>query len=273
MSGIASGAVSNTPDRPPLRADELRAAYPLLDVVAETGSTNSDLASAARAGAAHGTVLVAEYQSAGRGRTTRAWVSPPRAGLSFSVLLRPDGVPAPRLGWAPLLAGVALAAAVHDTTGVETTLKWPNDLLVDGRKCAGILAEAHNGAVVVGIGLNVSQQKHELPPGVDATSLALEGATSTDREALLLAILRALLDAERSWRRHRGDPMESGLHRAYTGACATLGKRVAVLLPSGATLTGLARGIDVDGRLLVRDGAGDEHAVSAGDIAHVRPAG
>src|SRR5579859_2613004 len=141
-------------------------------VVAETGSTNADLLAAAQAGAAEGTVLVAEAQTAARGRMGRRWASPPRAGLTFSVLLRPDGVPAALLGWLPLLAGVAATAAVRIVTAVDATLKWPNDVMAGGAKLGGILAERAPGAVVVGIGINVWQDRPDLPGDAAATSLA-----------------------------------------------------------------------------------------------------
>lgn len=144
-------------------------------VVRQTGSTNADLLSAARDGASEGLVLVAEFQTAGRGRLDRGWASPPGAGLTFSVLLRPRGVPSALLGWIPLLAGVAAGSAVRSSTGVDIRLKWPNDLLADERKLGGILAESWADAVVVGIGLNVSNGPDELP-GPAATSLALEAA-------------------------------------------------------------------------------------------------
>ncbi len=126
-------------------------------VVAETGSTNADLLAAAGAGTGEGTVLVAEAQTAGRGRLDRRWASPPRAGLTLSVLLRPGGVPAALLGWLPLLAGVAAAAAVRRVTTVAAVLKWPNDVLVGDAKLGGILAERTGTAVVIGIGINVWQ--------------------------------------------------------------------------------------------------------------------
>ena len=112
-----------------------------VQVVGETGSTNADLLAQAGAGAAEGLVLVAEAQTAARGRQGRQWTSPPRAALTFSVLLRPRGVPPALLGWVPLLAGVAAASAVRSVASVETTLKWPNDLIADGGKLGGILAE------------------------------------------------------------------------------------------------------------------------------------
>jgi BirA family transcriptional regulator, biotin operon repressor / biotin---[acetyl-CoA-carboxylase] ligase len=270
-------------DRPPLRVESLRRGlvrsygpYAALDVVESTGSTNGDLAAAARRGAADRTVLVAEHQSAGRGRGGRTWQSPPRAGLSFSVLLRPAGVPSSRWGWLPLLAGVALADAVGAVAEVDAVLKWPNDLLVGAgrRKCAGILAEAVNAgagpAVVVGIGLNVTVAAGELPAG--ATSLVIEHAACTDRDPLLRAVLRELADVEQRWRARHGDPDVCGLREAYRRRCATLGQRVRVELPAGAVLVGQAVDVDRDGRLVVLDDDGERHAVSAGDVVHVRRA-
>src|SRR5215475_11050829 len=118
-------------------------------VVEETGSTNADLLAEAQAGAGEGLVLVAEAQTAGRGRMGRRWISPPRRALTFSVLLRP-AVPAGLLGWLPLLAGVAVASALEQTAWVGARLKWPNDVLAGDAKIAGILAERSGSAIVVG---------------------------------------------------------------------------------------------------------------------------
>src|SRR6266516_6239668 len=162
------------------------------EVVESTGATNADLLARALAGEPEGAVLAAEEQRAGRGRMGRTWTSPPRAALTFSLLLKP-AVPPARRGWLPLLAGVAVAAAVTRATGVETRLKWPNDLLAADAKLAGILAEAAGDAVVVGIGLIVSTEPGEFPsprPGaLPATSLRAAGATAPNREDILLAIL------------------------------------------------------------------------------------
>ena len=133
-----------------------------IEVVESTGSTNADLLARALRGEPEGTVLAAEEQRAGRGRMGRTWTSPPRAALTFSLLLKP-AVPPARRGWLPLLTGVAVAAAVTKVTGVETGLKWPNDLLAADAKLAGILAEAAGDTVVVGIGLNVSTEPAEFP--------------------------------------------------------------------------------------------------------------
>src|SRR5579875_2866923 len=174
-------------------------------VVRRTGSTNADLMARARDGAPEGIVLAAEEQTAGRGRLGRSWVSPPRAALTFSLLVRPHRVPPARRSWLPLLAGVATATAVREATGLHAALKWPNDVLVGERKLAGILAEQAGDAVVVGIGINVSATRGELPPprpdALTATSLLLEGAASQedmdgsaglDRNVLLGRVLAGL---------------------------------------------------------------------------------
>lgn len=267
-------------DRPPLSQRALTRAlvrpgslWSSLTVVGRTGSTNADLADAARAGAPEGTVLVTEYQSAGRGRLGRTWSAPPRSGLMFSVLLRPR-VPPARLGWLPLLVGVAGATAVRRIAEVDVRLKWPNDLLAGERKLAGVLAErvesGGDGAVVVGMGLNVSLRREELPVPT-ATSLALEGAACTDRDPLLRAVLREIERHYRDWTAADGDADAAGLRSAYLAASATVGREVRVELPGDRVLTGTATGVDESGCLLVRTGDG-ERAVSAGEVVHVRPA-
>lgn len=261
-------------ERPPLRTAALRRAIVVpggfwtdLRVVQETGSTNADVAEAARAGAAEGLVIVAERQTAGRGRLGRQWESPPRAGLALSILLRP-AAPVTKWGWLPLLTGVALAEAVRRVARIDAYLKWPNDLLLQGdRKTAGILAEGvGDGAVVIGVGLNTTLREHELPRP-DATSLALAGAESADRDPLLRAFLRSFQDVYERWQAGHDDE----LREAYLFHCGTIGRRVRVELPAGQTLEGLATGIDPDGRLQVADAAGATHTVAAGDVIHVRP--
>ncbi len=266
-------------DRPPLDAGALQSAlvrdsrlWRTLEVAGEVGSTNADLAARAADGAPEGTVLVAEHQAAGRGRLDRTWTSPPRAGLTVSVLLRPD-VPAARRGWLPLLTGIALAEAVGEVTGVRTSLKWPNDLLAaDGAKLAGILAEAAGGAVVVGTGLNVTTRREELPP--TGTSLALVLGAPVDRGPVLLAFLRGLERRYLAWTAALGDPVAGGLARDYLAWSSTVGAEVAVTLPDGSALTGTATAVDWDGRLVLDTGAGTVELAS-GDVQHVRtrPAG
>jgi BirA family biotin operon repressor/biotin-[acetyl-CoA-carboxylase] ligase len=237
--------------------------------VERTGSTNADVLAAAIAGEPEGLVVVARTQTAGRGRQGRTWESPPGGGLYFTVLLRPD-VPVARFGWIPLLAGVALAEAVRETAKVDATLKWPNDLLIGGAKCAGILAEATGtGGVAVGIGLNTGMAEHQLPPtptGIQATSLRLQGASTVDSEELLAAVLDRLGTWYAEWRTHAGDAEASGLRSAYAENCDTIGKQVRAILPGGAEISGSATTVDGDGRLVVGG-----RAVAAGDVVHLRP--
>lgn len=264
-------------DRPPLVPRDLVAAlvrpgefWSQLQVVEQTGSTNTDLLAAAAGGAPEGAVLVAEAQSAGQGRLDRRWISPPRSGLTFSVLLRP-AVPPALWGWLPLLAGLAVSRAVRRVAELDVALKWPNDLLLgpERRKGAGILAQAGGQAVVIGIGLNVSTRREELPRE-DATSLALEQAACTDRDPLLRAVLRQFAGDYARWREAGGDPMVSGLHAEYTEVCDTLGREVSVSLPGGDRIEGVATGIDADGRLVLRAADGSRRTVAAGDVVHVR---
>ncbi|HET9080576.1 MAG TPA: biotin--[acetyl-CoA-carboxylase] ligase [Trebonia sp.] len=266
-------------DEVKLRAGALGGLWTSLDVVASTGSTNADLLARAVAdpAAPEGQVLIAEEQTAGRGRLGRTWTSVPGAALTFSVLLRPATVPASRRGWLPLLAGVAVASAVRSVTGgsVNAVLKWPNDVLAGDRKLAGILAEQspEDSAVVIGAGVNVTTPADALPvspTGLPATSLLVEGAPVA-REALLLEVLRQF---ERWYAAFRADPdpARTGLLDAYRSLCVTLGRPVRVELPAGRFMTGTALEIDSDGRLLVADDSGSRPlAISAGDVVHVRP--
>jgi BirA family biotin operon repressor/biotin-[acetyl-CoA-carboxylase] ligase len=245
-----------------------------VDVVTETGSTNTDLAARARAGEAQGAVLVAEEQNAGRGRLERVWSAPARSGLFLSMLLRPTAVPMERYGWLPILVGVAAAGTLGRVAEVEIGLKWPNDLLVtvDGteRKLGGILTELSGGAVVAGLGVNVSLRESELPVPT-AASLVLAGARVADRETLLRALLREFAELYGEWVAAAGDPHASGLLPAYAARCTTLGRSVRVQLPGGRELVGEAAAVDGLGRLVVRTPDGQRHPVAAGDVVHVRP--
>jgi len=269
--------VCSEPHRPPLREDVLRAVlvapngpYAALSVIEAVGSTNAELAAAARDGAPDRTVLIAEHQTGGRGRLGRSWQAPPRSGLALSVLLRPDGVPPARWGWLALLAGVALVEVATELGQVQAVLKWPNDLLLGPcrGKAAGILAEVVGGAVVLGIGLNVSLQVKELPvPG--ATSLAIEGAACTDRDTLASALLHRLDEWMGRWSAAAGDTESRGLRDAYRMHCATIGALVRVRLADPEPLVGTAVDVDAEGRLVL-DTAGGRRALSAGDVTHVR---
>ena len=262
-------------DRPPLSAAALTSGLVLpgalwsrVEVAAETASTNADVLAAAAAGAPEGLVVVAEHQSAGRGRAGRSWSAPPRSGLMFSVLLRPPVATRPHWGSLPLLTGVALVQALRRTAGVDAVLKWPNDVLVGERKLAGILAESSGDAVVVGIGLNVSLRADELPVA-HATSLLLEAAVCTDRDPLLRAVLRAIDSWYARWAGQAGDPETCGLLAAYRPVCATLGRDVAVHLPGDRVARGAAVDVDSSGRLVV-DGPDGRTAFAAGDVIHLR---
>lgn len=242
-------------------------------MLAESPSTNAFVADRARAGAAEGLVVVADHQTAGRGRLDRVWVTSPRSALTFSVLLTPDEVPVARWPWLPLLAGVAVAEGVRRVTGLECALKWPNDVLVGESKVAGILVERverpGGGAAVIGIGLNVSATSAELPVET-ATSLVLAGATEVDRGDLLVQVLAALGEGYDAWRAAAGDPT-GRLRASYLRLCSTVGRRVRVDLPGGAPLTGEAAGVDAEGRLEVVTESGDTVVLGAGDVVHVRP--
>ncbi len=269
-----------------------------VEVVARTGSTNADLLARALRGEPEGVVLAAEEQSAGRGRLGRSWVSPPRAALTFSLLVRP-AVPPARRGWLSLLTGVAVAEAVTSVTGVPASLKWPNDVLAGAAKLGGILAEAAGDAVVVGVGLNVSTGPDELPPpgpgALAATSLRIAGraapdsaapdsaapcsaapdsaapdSAALDREPLLIAILAGFERWYQAWRQAGGDADRCGLRAEYTQRSGTIGRLVRAELPGGQALSGPAVGVDPDGRLLVRVSPGTEVPVAAANVVHLR---
>lgn len=243
--------------------------------LARAGSTNTVALEAAGAGAAEGLVVVADEQTAGRGRLGRSWVTPPGASLLCSVVLRPDAALA---GTAPAAAGFLATAAValagrqaaRSCYGVECGLKWPNDLLAGGRKVAGVLAErAPDGAIVVGIGCNLSSPVPGCwPPG--ATSLAeVAGGRSVGRDTFLEAFLAGLEDRYG----HLAQSPAEGRRRLVEevrAASATLGAEVRVELPSGEAVLGRAVAIRDDGRLVVARRSGGELVVEAGDVVHVR---
>jgi BirA family biotin operon repressor/biotin-[acetyl-CoA-carboxylase] ligase len=267
--------------RPPLSEAELARAltgdgsrWTELRVVEATPSTNADLAALGRTNSRDGLVLVAEHQTAGRGRLDRVWVAPPRAGITMSVLIRPRDVPVGRWPWIPLLSGLAVGAAVRQVAGVEVELKWPNDVIVHDRKLAGLLVERLDAvddegraAAVIGIGINVTTTREELPTPL-ATSLSLEQATTTDRSTLVKAVLRRLEGVLAEWEAGAGLPSR-GLMAAYRSACSTIGQQVRIDLPGQRFVGGVASGIDETGRLLVETDHGRQ-AFGAGEVMHVR---
>jgi BirA family biotin operon repressor/biotin-[acetyl-CoA-carboxylase] ligase len=236
-----------------------------VEVTEATPSTNAAVAERARAGEDEGLVLVTEHQTAGRGRLDRVWETPARSSLTFSVLLRPD-LPAGDWTWLPLLAGYAVQAALADRIP-EIALKWPNDVLVEERKLAGILVERIESptgpAAVVGIGINVSQTLDELPVAL-ATSIELETSEQVDRSGLLGQVLGSLHGLQ-------GLLDDTGsLRAAYADVCSTLGREVEVHLPHDVVRRGEA--LDVDGRgALVVSTPDGTFTVGAGDVVHVRP--
>ncbi len=234
-----------------------------VEVTDQTGSTNADLAAAARAGRPSGSLLIAGEQTAGRGRLARAWSSPPGTSLSVSYLLRPSRAD---LGLLPLVTGLGVAQGL-DRLGIPARLKWPNDVLIDGLKVCGILAEViltdADPAVVVGLGVNVSQTAAELPVPW-AISLALAGASVSRTEAAI-AVLTGVGQAVGAWEERGWDAVSA----AYGERCTTLGREVRVELSATENVHGTAVGIAPDGRLQVRVGT-EIRAFAAGDVHHLR---
>jgi BirA family biotin operon repressor/biotin-[acetyl-CoA-carboxylase] ligase len=243
-----------------------------LRVLDEVDSTNRVVLDDARAGAPEGLVVVADQQSAGRGRLGRTWVAPPGGSLLVSVLLRPS-LPVERVHVVTMAAGVALADAVRDVAGIDASLKWPNDVLVRDRKLAGMLTEADlspgtEGAkgdvrgVVLGVGVNVNWGHVPAELAGLATACDIEAGRPVDRADVLGAFLVGL------------DAQLRALDRValeYRRRLATLGRRVRVELSDGPLL-GRAVEVDVSGRLLVEVDSGCIVEVAAGDVVHLRDA-
>jgi BirA family biotin operon repressor/biotin-[acetyl-CoA-carboxylase] ligase len=243
-----------------------------LAVVAETDSTNADALAAVRSGARvpHLSAFLADHQRAGRGRGGRVWVTPPGTSLTMSVVLRPE-VARGSFAWVPMLAGLAVVRAIAGV-GVSARLKWPNDVVVESddadevrgwgtsRKVAGILCEVELDAVVVGIGINVSQTADELPVA-HATSLELAGASSLARGALFGRVVRELDAIIIAWER---DPATA--RELVARACATIGEDIVVDVPGAAPLSGTAVGLSSDGGLELRLASGEVRTVLAGDV-------
>jgi len=289
-------AVQETPDRPPLDLSALSDeaflsanGIPRLTVLESTGSTNADLLRGVTEDPRAWpdlSVLTAEYQSAARGRLDRRWEAPARSSVSVSLVLLPvngAGRPLPthRYSWLSLLAALALREALTETAGLPAELKWPNDVLVRGRKIAGILAQlgplGAGGAppVILGTGLNVTLTEPELPVPT-ATSVLLENPDTVDRTELLKSYLSRFATLYRSFCNADGDPtagMAGGpsLHKRVEHFLSTLGKQVRAQLPGDHEIIGHATRLDEYGSLLVVDAAGHEHVVTAGDVVHLRP--
>ncbi len=267
--------------RAPLDAAALRAelvgtglGWRRLDVVEVTGSTNADLLARAASGTdVAGAVLIAEHQTAGRGRHGRAWSAAPRAQITMSVGVSVVDVPTAGWGWLSLATGVAVVDAVApllQATGVQAGLKWPNDVLAgppDTKfKLAGILAEVARPVVVIGLGLNVTTAPEEID-GSGATSLLDLGVPAPDRGELVRVLLRELGRRIVAWRAARG--ADWALAADYRARSLTIGTRVRAHLPGGKEVVGTASGIDDQGRLCMETD-GQTIVVSAGDVMHLR---
>lgn len=264
---------------PPARADRIRSLladqtfWTEVRTVPETGSTNRDVAALAAQGMPEGFALVTEHQTAGRGRFDRRWQAPPGSSIGMSVLLRPQR-PAQDWGWLSVVAGLAVARAVRDTSGAEAgrrvVLKWPNDVLVEGGagagKLCGILCERHEtptgAAAVMGIGINFDLAPEELPVPT-ATSLAGAGLVA-EKDPVLAAVLRHIAQLYAVWQQ-RGH-----LAEAYARECGTIGQQVRVQLDEHTSISGRAIGVDEQGRLMVSTPEGLRRFV-AGDVFHLRP--
>lgn len=260
-------------------------------VVERTGSTSTDLLDQVNAEPdawPDRSVLVADHQQAGRGRAGRTWTTPPGTALTVSVLLRPTVEPA-SIGWVPLMAGLAVVQAVADA-GVRAGLKWPNDVIVPSeeglvlpgwgghRKLAGVIGDltltAGGPAIVVGMGINVSQRREDLPVDT-ATSLALASGVDGEpvaRADLLAGLLDRLFGLDDRWRAAGGDARGSGLAARCASVCVTLGRSVRVELPGSRTIEGVATGLGADGALELTLPGGQVRQVIAGDVHHLREA-
>jgi BirA family biotin operon repressor/biotin-[acetyl-CoA-carboxylase] ligase len=238
------------------------------EVVPATGSTNADLVARAQAGEPAGLVLATDHQVAGRGRLGRTWTAPAGTAIAMSVLLRPARDPA-AWTWLPLLAGLAVADSLRAVAGVPAQVKWPNDVLVDGAKICGVLAErvesASGVACVLGMGINVHQRTDDLPVPT-ATSLAvLRPGERFVRVELMATVLAALALLYHRWEAGR----DADLASEYVARCDTLGRAVRVLDADSSTVDGEAVGVDPQGRLRVRTRTGVE-VFAAGDVTHLR---
>jgi BirA family biotin operon repressor/biotin-[acetyl-CoA-carboxylase] ligase len=281
--------VSHSSLSPPLTLDSIkkhlstRTIGRTLHLLEETDSTNTAAATLAQQGAEDGTTVVAEFQTAGRGRRGRSWFSPRGLNLSCSVIVLRQPSPerkAQWLSWIPLASALACADAVQRETSLTPLLKWPNDLLVNDRKVGGLLCESacrRDGTpfVVIGIGLNVNIDRDRFPGDLrwSATSLMAETGHSVDRARLLARLLEQV---ERRLELLASEPIER-LRQEYSGRCATLGRRVLVTLAQGERIEGMADSIAENGCLRIIY-SGTPSAVPhpelleihAGDVLHLR---
>lgn len=233
-----------------------------------TGSTNKDLLErSGRCEEFH--VLATDYQSAGRGRMDRRWEAEPGSSVMASILLRPRFTEPEGIGWLSLLAALAINQALA-SFGVESKLKWPNDVLVAGKKISGILAEASPdlSTVVLGFGINVSQGRGDLPVDT-ATSLYIETGERVNHDELLAKVIQNIRSLFGELELAGGSAEASGLRSALVEVSGTLGRKVSVEFPDNTKAFGLAKDFDSGGRLVVETST-ETLSVSAGDVLHLR---
>lgn len=239
-------------------------------------STNDVAHAEAATGAPDGLLVIADEQTAGRGRLERRWWAPPGTCLLLSLLLRP-AIPLHRTGQLTMCLGLGAAEGIERVTGLAIQLKWPNDLLLHGRKLGGMLTELRAAGerldyAVLGIGINVNfELGHHLQPAASelaetAISLQMALGRPVDR----LALLAAILARTEAW--YEGMLAGASPHAAWADRLATLGQRVRVTLPQD-TLEGVATGVMPEGALILRDDDGHERQVWSGDVSAVRPTG
>jgi BirA family biotin operon repressor/biotin-[acetyl-CoA-carboxylase] ligase len=236
---------------------------------AELGSTSDRAKELADEGAEHGELVIAEAQTAGRGRRGRVWTSPPGRNLAFSVVLRPDLPPA-RAPELTLVASIAICDALRQA-GVEAGIKWPNDVLAHGRKIAGILTELAAEPdrvhwVVLGVGVNVNARREDFPPELrdEATSVLLERGEPAPRALFAAACLAGLEE----WLDRHAEAGFGAIRTAWRERSVTLGRQVSVRA-DGRDVLGVAEDLDEDGALLVRDASGVQRILS-GDVTLLR---
>lgn len=247
----------------PLDAAWLRGRFPgrRVDYLATTGSTMTDAAALAREGCAAGTVVVAEEQTAGQGRLGRAWHSEPEAGLYASIVLRLP-LPVPRLPLVTLTLGLAAVDAIALATGLRCDLRWPNDVLALGRKCAGILVESCGDALVVGIGINANHERFPESLRGAATSLRLATGRAQSRELLLAALLESI-DRKTALLIEAGP---EAILREFSQASSYVHGRRVVVEDGERRLTGSTEGLDASGFLILRTDGGARELILSGGV-------
>ena len=250
-----------------------------LFVFDELPSTNALALELAKKHAPSATVILADRQTAGRGRWARSWFSPPSVNIYGSLIFYFKN-PFQAAGWIPLMAGVAIAEAIEDTTGIAIALKWPNDVLIAEQKLGGILCESFSRGstetcMVIGFGINVNLSQSALPEELRsfATSLLIKCQHHVDRENLLKQIILSLEQGYASLLTQG----PQGWHSRYSSRCATIGRKIRVQFPDGSQLHGLAQSIGTHGQLQVAPSPSDFQGKSArivdiysGEILHIR---